>query len=213
MAVYESQLDFDDACEVLNIMETCDDDELEEVIESVLELVEESYFEKSKEEREKYNKLFYDNIKAIKHQKRLESQSLDFAKRIDDKVNKASRPYYLAAATATVAGGSALAVYEVKLQSLKKQLLIACSALEKAEKASDQRKIEAEIDRLQNEIRKVKKKLGVGAAITGAGIGARAAIDHKIKKTKKVAVDRLSSMNHKARDKVRRTSDALRYAH
>lgn len=44
LAIYESGLDFEDACDVIDILETCDDDEFEDVIESVLELVEESKY-------------------------------------------------------------------------------------------------------------------------------------------------------------------------
>lgn len=42
LTVYESGLDFEDACEVIDLLENCDDEELEEVVESVLELVEEA---------------------------------------------------------------------------------------------------------------------------------------------------------------------------
>lgn len=40
--IYESGLDFEDCKEIVNIMESCTDDEAEEVIEAVLDLVEES---------------------------------------------------------------------------------------------------------------------------------------------------------------------------
>ncbi len=42
LTVYESGLDFEDACEVIDVLENCDDEELEEVVESVLILVEEA---------------------------------------------------------------------------------------------------------------------------------------------------------------------------
>lgn len=42
LAVYESGLDFEDACKVIDVLENCNDEELEEVVESVLILVEEA---------------------------------------------------------------------------------------------------------------------------------------------------------------------------
>lgn len=39
LTVYESGLDFEDACEVIDVLENCDDEELEDVVESVLDIV------------------------------------------------------------------------------------------------------------------------------------------------------------------------------
>lgn len=161
--VYESGLDFEDCKEIVDIMESCTDEEAEEVVEAVLNLVEES----RTDVRNAYDKAY--NVHPEKADAALIANAIGTS---------------MAYGEAISATGSAesYAIYKIKLKKLKKDLKNCTSKLSKEHAPSKQKALESRIDKIQNDIRKCEekmkkaKKTGIsGAKLAGAGAATKIA--------------------------------------
>lgn len=154
MAVYESGMDFDDCADVVTILESCPDEELEDAVEAVVEMLEETL--------------------AIE-----DKQSDNKKKSLLSKLNRPATSRDVAAgavAGAALGAGTTAARYAIKIKTLKHKLKKYTTELSTARRSSDQKRLESQIDNVQNEIRKYEAKLkrlgkqaGAGVAI-GAGV-------------------------------------------
>ena len=140
LAVYESGMDFDDACNIITVVENCDDDELEEVIESVLELVEESN----------------NNTAVPAH------TSVDKKKIANNAIVAGGAIGAFTAgrgARNVKKGQKGLYVYSVQIDQYKDKLKKLTRELSYATTPSEQKKLESQIDKIQNKIRTCEQKV------------------------------------------------------
>ena len=193
LAVYESGLDFEDACQMIDIMENCDDDELEEVIEAVIKALpgdDIDYQEQQREKRDTERKL--SAIKAERENLDRTSRSLHGLKlahsalraEVKSSAKKAKQVGKVGAAASAMSGS----VLIVSLKNREKELKKYCDLLKKVTNPADQRKIEAEIDRIQKDISRIKKGIAASAAVGGAFVASGPVVNRNTAKANK-AID------------------------
>ena len=141
--IYESGLDFEDCKEIVNIMESCTDDEAEEVIEAVLDLVEES----NMSDVEKVANALENHPK-----KTVAAAS----------VAAASSALVANGSFRAVTGGGSYAINNIKLKKLKDDLKKCTKELSTERAPSKQKALESRIDKIQNKIRACEAKMEKG---------------------------------------------------
>lgn len=181
-------------------METCEDmGEFDKVVETTTKLIAESKNNGSNSDpaEELYNSVsrMYRNKyrrESKKHDRRVD-KSLDATRKFSSKIENKMKPYRYASTGAAAIGGSASAIYAVKLKTLKKELRHACNLLKVTEDPSEQRTLESQIDKIQKDIRNTKKKLGIGTGVAVAGLGAKMVVNRKEWDAKRDMYKRINS--------------------
>lgn len=159
LAVYESGIDFTDACEIIDIMETCKEDELDDVLFAVSDTV---FNESERTDRE-----MQDVIRSTFAAQDAAEKSL----------NKTVAPFKTVSTVASIAGGTAAAVSMVKLRSLNKELKDQIKLIKKTKNPKSRRMVKARIDELRREIKITQKKMIADAALAGTGVASNIALD------------------------------------